>query len=311
VYWYFSPNLTWYWIQTAISQKDPDAFGQYVDIARVRDGIKNRLLQSMSTQFTIWQMAAFRSAIDASMESTLTPESLMKMIETGEYLRDFGGASAANRTEIGTPAEFIMERKGANLVLERSRSETHGQIIAVLERQGFATWKITQLRDDPDKISESPINGGPGANSSSLIGKLAPEFRVDSLEGSGRSVDGKDMLGKVWLLNVWASWAPAGRQEHSLLVRLAKSKVVPIVGLDYKDTRDEGMHWLAQLGDPYVATAFDESGRTSTDYGVFGVPESFLIDKHGYVRFSQVGPLTEETIQNTLIPLIESLNAKP
>jgi cytochrome c biogenesis protein CcmG/thiol:disulfide interchange protein DsbE len=143
-----------------------------------------------------------------------------------------------------------------------------------------------------------------------LIDKPAPDFRVESLEAPGRIVDRKDMLGKVWLLNTWASWCVACRQEHPLLVEFSRSGMVPIVGLDYKDSRAEGMRWLAQLGDPYVTSAFDESGRVGIDYGVYAVPESFLIDKHGVVRFKQIGQFTEETLRNTLIPLIQRLNAQ-
>lgn len=143
-----------------------------------------------------------------------------------------------------------------------------------------------------------------------LIDKPAPDFRVESLEAPGRVVDRKDMLGKVWLLNTWASWCVACRQEHPLLVEFARSGAVPIVGLDYKDTRVEGMRWLAQFGDPYVASAFDESGRVGIDYGVYAVPESFLIDKQGIVRYKQIGPFTPEVLQETLLPLIRRLNAQ-
>jgi cytochrome c biogenesis protein CcmG/thiol:disulfide interchange protein DsbE len=94
------------------------------------------------------------------------------------------------------------------------------------------------------------------------------------------------------------------------LVEFAKTGMIPIVGLDYKDTRIEGMRWLAQFGNPYVASAFDESGRIGIDYGVYAVPESFLIDKHGVVQYKQIGPFTPELLQETLIPLIQRLNAQ-
>jgi cytochrome c biogenesis protein CcmG/thiol:disulfide interchange protein DsbE len=143
-----------------------------------------------------------------------------------------------------------------------------------------------------------------------LIGKPAPDFHSESLETPVRVVDRKDMLGKVWLLNTWASWCVACRQEHPVLVEFAKTGMIPIVGLDYKDTRVDGMRWLVQFGNPYVTSAFDESGRIGIDYGVYAVPESFLIDKHGVVQFKQIGPFTPELLQETLIPLIQRLNAQ-
>ena len=143
-----------------------------------------------------------------------------------------------------------------------------------------------------------------------LIDKPAPDFRVESLDWPGRMVERKDMLGKVWLLNSWASWCVACRQEHPILVEFARTGMIPIVGLDYKDTRPEAKRWLAEFGDPYVTSAFDESGRIGIDYGIYAVPESFLIDKHGVVRFKQIGPFTPEVLQETLVPLIRRLNAE-
>ena len=144
---------------------------------------------------------------------------------------------------------------------------------------------------------------------SPLIDKPAPDFHVESLETPGRMVDRKDMLGKVWMLNTWASWCVACRQEHPLLVDFAKTAAIPIVGLDYKDTRVEGMRWLAQFGNPYAESAFDASGRVGIDYGVYAVPETFLIDKQGVIRFKQIGPVTPELLRDTLLPLIQRLNA--
>lgn len=143
-----------------------------------------------------------------------------------------------------------------------------------------------------------------------LIDRPAPDFRVESLEMPGRYVERSDLLGKVWLFNTWASWCVACRQEHPVLVEFARSGIVPIVGLDYKDRRADGMRWLAQFGDPYVTSAFDESGRVGIDYGLTGVPESFLIDKHGRVRFKQTGPFTAESLHDTLVPLIQRLKAE-
>ena len=113
---------------------------------------------------------------------------------------------------------------------------------------------------------------------SPLIGKPAPDFRLESLSTPGRMVDRKDMLGKVWLLNTWASWCVACREEHPVLVEFARTATIPIVGLNYKDTRVDGMRWLSQFGNPYVDSAFDQAGRVGIDYGVYAVPETFLID---------------------------------
>jgi cytochrome c biogenesis protein CcmG/thiol:disulfide interchange protein DsbE len=144
---------------------------------------------------------------------------------------------------------------------------------------------------------------------SPLINKPAPDFRLESLASPGRMVERKDMLGKVWMLNTWASWCVACREEHPVLVDFARTAAIPIIGLDYKDTRIEGMRWLAQYGNPYAESAFDEAGRVGIDYGVYAVPETFLIDKQGVIRFKQIGPVTPELLHDTLLPLIQRLNA--
>jgi cytochrome c biogenesis protein CcmG/thiol:disulfide interchange protein DsbE len=116
-----------------------------------------------------------------------------------------------------------------------------------------------------------------------------------------------DMKGQVWLLNVWASWCVACRQEHPLLVELARQKAVPIIGLNYKDKPDAPKALLAKLADPYDLSVKDIDGRIGIDYGVYGVPETFVIDKNGVIRFKQIGPITEEVWQKTMLPLIETL----
>ncbi len=144
---------------------------------------------------------------------------------------------------------------------------------------------------------------------SPLINKPAPDFRLESLEAPGRMVDRRDMLGKVWLLNAWASWCVACREEHPVLVEFSRTGEVPIVGLDYKDTRADGMRWLTQFGNPYQTSAFDESGRVGIDFGVYGVPETYVIDKAGVIRYKQIGPITPEVLDKTILPLIRKLNA--
>ena len=115
------------------------------------------------------------------------------------------------------------------------------------------------------------------------------------------------MQGEVWLLNVWASWCVACRVEHPLLVELSKKNAVPLIGLNYKDKRDAATGWLAQFGNPYQLSAVDADGRVGIDYGVYGVPETFVIDKQGVIRFKQIGPITEEAWQNKLLPLVQQL----
>ena len=118
----------------------------------------------------------------------------------------------------------------------------------------------------------------------------------------------RDMAGQVWLLNVWASWCVACRVEHPVLMDLASQGVVPILGLNYKDAREDGTRWLLQFGNPYQTSAFDADGRVGIDYGVYGVPETFVIDKLGVIRFKYIGPVTPEVIAEKFLPLIKELN---
>ena len=142
---------------------------------------------------------------------------------------------------------------------------------------------------------------------SPLIGKPAPSFSLAQLHQPASMLAASDMKGQVWLLNVWASWCVSCREEHPLLVELAKAKIVPIVGLDYKDDPAPGKAWLAQNGDPYTASVMDRDGRVGIDYGVYGVPETFLIDKAGTIRYKQIGPITPEALEKKILPLIREL----
>ena len=143
---------------------------------------------------------------------------------------------------------------------------------------------------------------------SPLINKPAPAFSLPQLHQPGQTFSRDDMKGKVWLLNVWASWCVACREEHPVLVDLAKSGVVPIVGLNYKDERRDGLRWLAQYGDPYRLSAYDYDGRIGIDYGVYGVPETFLIDKNGIIRYKRIGVVTPEILRDKILPLVRELN---
>ncbi len=144
---------------------------------------------------------------------------------------------------------------------------------------------------------------------SPLIDKPAPAFRLEQLHEPSAAFAPEDMKGKVWMLNVWASWCVSCRVEHPLLVELSRRKVVPIVGLDYKDQRAEGVQWLAKFGNPYALSAYDVEGKAGIDYGVYGVPETFVIDKAGVIRYKQIGPITPEALEKTILPLIRKLNA--
>ncbi|MFA7269209.1 MAG: DsbE family thiol:disulfide interchange protein [Sterolibacterium sp.] len=163
---------------------------------------------------------------------------------------------------------------------------------------------------------------------SPLVDKPAPLFQLQQLDDSGKTFSPKDMLGKVWLLNVWASWCVSCRAEHPLLVSFSKQAGdLPIVGLSYKEvrgdnetdvskmspadelrlTRQRATAWLARHGNPYTLSALDMDGRVGIDYGVYGVPETYLIDKAGIIRYKQIGPVTRETLDKIILPKIKEL----
>jgi cytochrome c biogenesis protein CcmG, thiol:disulfide interchange protein DsbE len=142
---------------------------------------------------------------------------------------------------------------------------------------------------------------------SPLIDKPAPQFSLAKLDEPTAMLGTADMKGQVWLLNVWASWCVSCREEHPLLVELAKTKLVPIIGLDYKDQPGPGKQWLVQNGDPYTTSVMDRDGRVGIDYGVYGVPETFVIDKAGTIRYKQIGPITADALAKKIIPLVREL----
>jgi cytochrome c biogenesis protein CcmG/thiol:disulfide interchange protein DsbE len=154
------------------------------------------------------------------------------------------------------------------------------------------------------------LNLNPREVPSPLIDKPAPAFQLPQLHDADKTISDQDLRGKVWLLNVWASWCVSCRQEHPVLVELAKSRAVPIYGLNYKDERDNGKGWLARFGDPYVLSAYDVDGRVGIDFGVYGVPETFVIDKAGTIRLKHIGPLTSEAVRDRILPLVRELNGR-
>jgi cytochrome c biogenesis protein CcmG/thiol:disulfide interchange protein DsbE len=143
---------------------------------------------------------------------------------------------------------------------------------------------------------------------SPLINKSAPTFQLSQLQEPEKKFSDRDMRGKVWLLNVWASWCVSCRDEHPLLVEFSRSGLIPIYGLNWKDKPEDAIAWLNELGNPYVISASDLDGRIAIDYGVYGAPETYLIDKNGVIRFKHVGPLTPEVLNKTILPMAGELN---
>ncbi len=174
------------------------------------------------------------------------------------------------------------------------------------------------------------LNRNPHDVPSPLVGKPAPDFQVPQL-APGKTFSPQDMKGKVWLLNVWSSWCVSCRQEHPLLVAFAGQSHIPVVGLSYKEVRGDdelsgkkfteeeemtlvrrrAAAWLAQHGSPYVAVPLDFNGRVAINYGVYGVPETYLIDKAGIIRYKQTGPLTPEALETKILPLAAQLEKNP
>ncbi len=163
---------------------------------------------------------------------------------------------------------------------------------------------------------------------SPLVGKPAPDFALPKIAAMDQTFSPKDMKGKVWLLNVWASWCVSCRQEHPILVEIAKNKAITLVGLNYKEVRGDGAFdmdkisaeneralaveradtWLKRHGDPYALSVLDLDGRVGIDYGVYGVPETYVIDKQGVIRFKHIGPVTPDVFSGKILPLVAELN---
>lgn len=142
---------------------------------------------------------------------------------------------------------------------------------------------------------------------SPLIGKPAPTFSLTTLHDPSKRLSGDDFKGQVWLLNVWASWCTSCRVEHPLLMQLSKANVVPVVGLNYKDKADDGRAWLVENGNPYRVSIVDGDGRVGIDFGVYGVPETFVVDKQGIIRYKQIGPVTADALERKILPLVREL----
>jgi cytochrome c biogenesis protein CcmG/thiol:disulfide interchange protein DsbE len=144
----------------------------------------------------------------------------------------------------------------------------------------------------------------PRAVPSPLIGRPAPTFELESVEAPVREVSSRDFAGRMFVLNVWGTWCVGCRQEHDALMAISRQGLVPIVGLNWKDDRELATRWLRELGDPYVVTAFDQEGRVAIDWGVYGAPETFLVDADGIVVHKHVAPITLEIWERDFVPLI-------
>ena len=173
------------------------------------------------------------------------------------------------------------------------------------------------------------LNRNPQEILSPLVGKPAPAFSLDTLDATGPKFGPENMKGKVWMLNVWATWCVACREEHPVLVAFSKTNQLPIVGLSYKEVqpqdepadrkftpeeklklaRERSEMWLKRYGNPYALSVMDLDGRVGIDYGVYGVPETYVIDKEGVIRYKRVGVVTPDLLQSTILPLVQKLNA--
>ena len=144
---------------------------------------------------------------------------------------------------------------------------------------------------------------------SPLIDKPAPTFNLPTLHSPEKNIHVEDLKGQVALINVWASWCVACRTEHPILVEATRKTKLNLYGLNYKDKRDDALSWLEQLGNPYVESAFDEAGTTGIDYGVYGVPETFVLDKNGIIRYKHIGPVNKEQLETIILPLVKELES--
>lgn len=142
---------------------------------------------------------------------------------------------------------------------------------------------------------------------SPLIGKPVPAFTVPVLTEPGKTLSSADLRGKVYLLNVWGSWCVSCRDEHPVLVEFAKDGRIPLYGLNWRDKREDALAWLERFGDPYVASGVDRDGKVAIDFGVYGAPETYLVDRAGIIRFKQTGPLTRQIIEEKVLPLAATL----
>ncbi len=168
-------------------------------------------------------------------------------------------------------------------------------VLPALAFVGVATAFLYGLGRDPSVIP------------SALVGRPVPEFKLPPVKGRTLGLASSDLRGEVSLVNVFASWCTACREEHPLLMKIKDEHTVPIHGIDYKDKPDDAANWLDTMGDPYTRTGADIDGRVSIDWGVYGVPETFVVDRQGRIAFKHVGPVSEQVLSGEILPLIERL----
>ncbi|CAH2784060.1 MAG: Cytochrome c-type biogenesis protein CcmG/DsbE, thiol:disulfide oxidoreductase [uncultured Caballeronia sp.] len=159
-------------------------------------------------------------------------------------------------------------------------------------------------------VLAASLSNDPRRLPSTFIGKQAPAFDLPRLDVADRRLSPEALRGQVWVMNVWASWCESFRDEHAALVALARRNIVAIYGLGYKDDPDAAQQWLKQVGDPYIATMVDPSGQTGIDYGVYGVPETFIVDRRGVIRFKRSEPLTQAVLDTQILPLVRTLQGE-
>ena len=172
-------------------------------------------------------------------------------------------------------------------------------VLPVVIFAGMATWFAIGLQRNPSNIP------------SVLIDKPAPDFELPPLLDDVPGLATADLVGEVALVNVFASWCVPCRAEHPLLMRLVENDVLPIYGLNYKDKKEDATAWLAELGNPYDRIGHDLSGRVGIEWGVYGVPETYLIDRRGIIRYKRVGQLYPDLLDDTILPLIDCLQKDP
>jgi cytochrome c biogenesis protein CcmG/thiol:disulfide interchange protein DsbE len=184
---------------------------------------------------------------------------------------------------------------------EQTSAETGRRVLAFLPLTVAAAlaivlaWGLTQ---DPSNLP------------STLIGKVVPDFDLPPVQGLLLGLSSGDLKGEVSLVNVFASWCVACREEHPLFMKLAAQGAVPLHGLNYKDQPDDAAQWLDSRGDPYTRTGADISGHVAIDWGVYGVPETFVVDADGLIAYKHIGPVNEEVLAKTILPLVESLRQR-
>ncbi len=168
-------------------------------------------------------------------------------------------------------------------------------VLPALAFVGVATAFLYGLGRDPSVIP------------SALVGRPVPEFKLPPVKGRTLGLASSDLRGEVSLVNVFASWCTACREEHPLLMKIKDEHTVPIHGIDYKDKPDDAANWLDTMGDPYARTGADIDGRVSIDWGVYGVPETFVVDRQGRIAYKHVGPVSGQVLSGEILPLIERL----